>query len=59
MSEFLQLKIEDASLEKIAESALKAIEPNDSADKKDDIKDVSGYSGSKTYIVLSTKFQSA
>ena len=50
MSEFLQLKLENASLGEIAELALKAIGPNASAKKTVDVKDVSGNSGAKTYI---------
>ena len=42
--EFLQLKLEDASLEEIAELALKAIGSNASAKKNIDVKDVSGNS---------------
>ena len=50
MSEFLQLKLENASLDEVAEFALKAIDPNASAKKNIDVKDVSGNSGAKTYI---------
>ena len=42
MSELLQLKLEDASLDEIGELALKAIGPNASAKKNIDVKDVSG-----------------
>ena len=50
MSELLQLKLEDASLDEIAELALRAIGPNASAKKNIDVKDVSGNSGAKTYV---------
>ena len=50
MSELLQLKLEDASLDEIAELALRAIGPNASAKKDIDVKDVSGNSGAKTYV---------
>ena len=46
----LQVKLEDASLDEIAELALKAIEPNASAKKNIGVKDVSGNSGAKTYV---------
>ncbi|MDC3090421.1 aminoglycoside phosphotransferase family protein [Paracoccaceae bacterium] len=50
MSEFLQIKLENASLDEIAGLALKAIGPNASPKKTVDVKDVSGNSGAKTYI---------
>ena len=50
MAELLDLKLEDASLDKIAELALKAIGANASAKKNIDVKDVSGNSGAKTYV---------
>ena len=50
MSEILQLKLEDASFDEIAELALKAIGPDASAKKNIDVKDVSGNSGAKTYV---------
>ena len=50
MSEFLELKLENASLDEIAELALKAVEPNSSENKSVNVKDVSGNSGAKTYI---------
>ncbi len=50
MSELLQLKLEDASLEEIAELALRAMGQNASAKKNIDVKDVSGNSGAKTYV---------
>ena len=48
MSELLQLKLEGASLDEIAELALRAIGPNASAKKNIDVKNVSGNSGAKT-----------
>ena len=50
MSELLELKLEDASLDEIAELALRAIGPNASAKKDIDVKDVSGNSGAKTFV---------
>ena len=50
MSEFIELKLENASLGEISELALKAIYPNAPAKKTVDVKDVSGNSGAKTYI---------
>ena len=50
MVQLLKLKLENASLDKIAELALKAIGPNASAKKNIDVKDVSGNSGAKTYV---------
>ena len=50
MSELLKLKLENASLDEIAELALRAIGPNASAKKNIDVKDVSGNSGAKTYV---------
>ena len=50
MLDFLQLKLESASLNEIAGVALKAIDPNASEDKSLNVKDVSGNSGAKTYI---------
>ena len=50
MSDFLQLKLESASLDDIAGIALKAIDPNASEAKSLNVKDVSGNSGAKTYI---------
>ena len=50
MSKFLPLKLENASLDEIAELALKAVEPNASENKSVNVKDVSGNSGAKTYI---------
>ena len=47
MSEFLELKLENASLDEIAELALKAVEPNSSENKSVNVKDVSGNSGAK------------
>ena len=50
MSEFLELKLENASLDEVAELALKSVEPNSSENKSVNVKDVSGNSGAKTYI---------
>ena len=50
MVQLLKLKLENASLDKIAELALKAIGPNASAKKNIDVKDISGNSGAKTYV---------
>ena len=50
MSDFIQLKLESASLDEIAGVALRAIDPNASEDKSLNVKDVSGNSGAKTYI---------
>ena len=48
MSEPLKLKLEDASLDEIAELALKAIEPNASAKKNIEVKDVSAAKASQS-----------
>ena len=50
MSLLLKLKLEDASLDEIAELALRAIGRNASAKQNIDVKDVSGNSGAKTYV---------
>ena len=50
MSDFLQLKLESASLNEITALALKAIDPNASEEKSLNVKDVSGNSGAKTFI---------
>ena len=50
MAQLLRLKLEDASLDEIAELALRAIGPNAAAKKNIDVKDVSGNSGAKTYV---------
>ena len=50
MSEFLELKLENASLDEVAELALKSVEPNSSENKSVNVKDVSGISFAKTYI---------
>ena len=50
MSEFLELKLENASFDEIAELVRTAVEPNSSENKIVNVKDVSGNSGAKTYI---------
>ena len=59
MSEFLDLKLENASLDEIAELALKAVEPNSSENKSVNVKDILVIAVLRHISAQLTIFQSA